>query len=76
MLAGDDMRATIEAVQPYDLHGVRYYRVIYRVDGEDGMREARLSHDMTYADMQAGDAVEVRAILGIVDGIERVDSAS
>jgi len=68
------VRATIEAVQPYDLHGVRYYRVIYRVDGEDGMREARLSHDMVYTDPQAGDAVEVRAILGIVDGITRAAS--
>ncbi len=66
------MRATIEAVQPYELHGVRYYRVIYRADGEEGFREARLSHDMTYAEMQPGDAVEVRAILGIVDRIERV----
>ena len=71
MLAGDDMRATIEAVQPYDLHGVRYYRLIYRVDGEDGMREARLSHDMVYPEPQPGDAIEVRAILGIVDQIAR-----
>ena len=66
------MRATIEAVQPYDLHGVRYYRVIYRMDGEDEMREARLSHDMVYPQPQPGDAVEVRAILGIVERIERV----
>lgn len=65
------MRATIEAVQPYDLHGVRYYRVIYRADGEDGLREARLSHDMVYGEPQAGDLVEVRAILGIVDRITK-----
>jgi hypothetical protein len=70
------MRATIEAVQPYELHGVQYYRVIYRADGEEGLREARLSHDMTYKDMQSGDAVEVRAILGIVDRIERVEAGS
>ncbi|MEZ4553260.1 MAG: hypothetical protein R3B59_05060 [Dehalococcoidia bacterium] len=67
------MRATIEAVQPYELHGVRYYRVIYRGDGEDGLREARLSHDMVYADPQMGDVVEVRAILGIVDRITKVE---
>jgi hypothetical protein len=70
------MRATIEAVQPYDLHGVRYYRVIYRGDGEDGLREARLSHDMVYADPQAGDLVDVRAILGIVDRIAKVEGGA
>ncbi|MGE0228747.1 MAG: hypothetical protein AB7I38_00540 [Dehalococcoidia bacterium] len=69
------MRATIEAVQPYELHGVQYYRVIYRGDGEDGLREARLSHDMVYTDPQAGDVVDIRAILGIVDRITRVDGA-
>ncbi len=68
------MRATIEAVQPYELHGVRYYRVIYRAAGEDGLREARLSHDMVYAEPQAGDVVEVRAILGIVDRITKVEA--
>jgi hypothetical protein len=68
------MRATIEAVQPYELHGVQYYRVIYRAEGEDGLREARLSHDMVYADAQPGDVIEVRAILGIVDRIERAQT--
>lgn len=68
------MRATVEAVQPYELHGVRYYRVIYRAEGEDGLREARLSHDMVYADPQPGDAIEVRAILGIVDRIDRAQA--
>jgi hypothetical protein len=71
---GGTMRATIEAVQPYELHGVQYYRVIYRNDGEDGLREARLSHDMVYAGAQPGDAIEVRAILGIVDRIERASA--
>lgn len=66
------MRATVHAVQPYDLHGTRYYRVLFVVDGEAGAREARLSHDMVYPDPQAGDRVEVNAILGIVDRITRV----
>lgn len=67
------MKATVEAVQPYELHGVRYYRFIYRVEGEDGFREARLSHDMVYPDPQQGDSIEVRAILGIVDRIAKVE---
>ena len=67
------MRATIEAVQPYELHGVQYYRVIYRAEGEDGLREARLSHDMVHGELEAGGTIEVRAILGVVDRIERVE---
>ena len=47
-----------------------------RGDGEDGLREARLSHDMVYADPQAGDLVEVRAILGIVDRIAKVEGGA
>lgn len=65
------MRATLHTVQPYELHGVLYYRFQYV--GEDGQpREARLSHDMAYASPQPGDEVEVHAILGIVDRVTRV----
>jgi hypothetical protein len=70
------MRATVEAVQPYELHGVRYFRVIYRGEGEEGFREARVSYDMVYADPQQGDTIEVRAILGVVDRIEKVDAGA
>ena len=67
------MRATLHTVQPYDLHGVRYYRLLYVVDGEDAPREARLSHDMAYPEPVAGDHVEVHALLGIVDRVTRVE---
>ena len=69
------MRATLQAVQPYELHGVRYYQLQYL--GEDGQpRMARLSHDMAYSDHQPGDEVEVHAILGIVDQVTRVEADS
>ena len=67
------MRAVLQAVQPYELHGVRYYQFQYV--GEDGQpQQARLSHDMTYSDPQPGDAVEIHAILGIVDRVTRVEA--
>ena len=67
------MRALLQAVQPFELHGVRYYQFQYA--GEDGRPQvARLSHDMTYADPQPGDTVEVHAILGVVDRVTRVDA--
>ena len=67
------MQATIQAVQPYDLHGTRYYRLIYVLDGDAQPREARLSHDMVYADPSPGDRVEVRSLLGIVDQVRLLD---
>ncbi len=66
------MRAVLQAVQPYELHGVRYYQIQYA--GDDGQAQmARLSHDMLYPDPQPGDAVDVHAILGIVDRVTRTD---
>lgn len=69
------MRATVLGVQPYELHGTLYYRVIFVPEGQEQPREARLSHDMAYPDPQPGDTIEVNAILGIVDGIKKVDAA-
>ena len=68
------MRAVLQAVQPYELHGVRYYQLQFA--GADGRPQmARLSHDMVaYADPQPGDEVEVHAILGIVDRVSRVEA--
>jgi hypothetical protein len=65
------MRATVQAVMPYELHGTRYYQVIYTPEGGQP-QQARLSWDMVDADLQPGDTVEVRAILGIVDSVRRV----
>ena len=66
------MQATLQAVQPYELHGVRYYQMRYLVDGEQQVREARVSHDMAYPDPGSGDRVDVHAILGIVDRVSRL----
>ena len=71
------MDATIVGVQPYELHGTLYYRLLFTPDGSEQMREARLSHDMAYPDPQPGDRVRVNAILGIVDGVKKIaDEAS
>ena len=66
------MQATVHAVQPYELHGTRYYAIRYVVEGEQQVREARLSHDMAYADPQPGDRVDVHALLGIVDRVTKL----
>ena len=70
------MHGTIEAVQPYELHGTPYYRLRYVLDGDEQPKEARLSHDMAYPDPQPGHEVEVHAILGIVDRVTRAEAPS
>lgn len=66
-------KATVQAVQPYQLHGTLYYQLIVLFDGEQRPRDARLSHDMAYPDPAAGDRVDVHAILGIIDGVKPLE---
>lgn len=63
------MRATLRAVMPYDLHGLRHYQLVFVPESGGEARQARLSHDMVYADPRPGDAIEVHALLGIVDRV-------
>jgi hypothetical protein len=59
-------------VRPYELHGTRYFAVLYRLDADpEQAREARVSFDMIYDDPHPGDAVLVEAVLGVVDRIQR-----
>jgi hypothetical protein len=63
---------TILQVRPYELHGTRYFAVLYRLDAEpEQAREARVSFDMIYDDPQPGDAVLIGSVLGVVDRIQR-----
>jgi hypothetical protein len=58
-------------VRPYELHGTRYYALLFRFDSDppDGAREARVSFEMIYGDPQAGDRVLVESIIGVVDRV-------
>jgi hypothetical protein len=60
-------------LRPYELHGTRYYAVLYQLDGDEARREARLSFDMIHDDPQPGDHVLIQQILGVVDRITRAD---
>ena len=62
-------------LRAYELHGTRYFAVLYRLDATpEQAREARLSFDMMYDDPQPGDRVLVESVLGVVDRMTRVDS--
>ena len=59
-------------VQPFELHGTKYFRVLFRLDGEpDLTREARLSYDMIYVNPQPRDRVLVDLVLGVVDQMRK-----
>lgn len=60
-------------LRPYELHGMPYFAVRYRLDSDpgDGAREARLSSDMIYDGPQPGDRVLVASVLGVVDRMSR-----
>jgi hypothetical protein len=59
-------------LRPYELHGTRYFAVLYRLDvSPDQSREARLSFDMIYDDPRPGDRVLVESVLGVVDRMSR-----
>lgn len=69
------MEAILRAVQPYDLHGVRWYRVAYsKPDAMEQVSEARISYDVIYPDPQAGDRVRIRLLLGVVDRVEKIEA--
>lgn len=67
--------ATVLQVRPYELHGTRYFAVLYKLDAEpDQAREARLSFDMIYDDPRPGDAVLVESVLGVVDRVRKQEA--
>jgi hypothetical protein len=68
--------AIIRKVNPYELHGVRYYQIFLSyTDAPDMVREVRLSHDVVYPSPQDGDVVKVEAILTMVTGLSKVETA-
>jgi hypothetical protein len=64
--------AVILKLNPYDLHGVRYYQMYlsYR-DAPDRVQEIRLPHDNVYAEPAEGDYVEVEMLLSMVTAVSK-----
>ena len=67
--------AIIRKINPYDLHGVRYYQMFLSyAETPDMVNEVRLAHDVVYASPAEGDLVSVEKLLSIVTGITKKDS--
>ena len=66
--------AIIKKVNPYDLHGVRYYQIFLSyVDTPESLNEVRLPHDAVYPSPSDGDFVTVEAILSMVTEVKKKD---
>ena len=66
--------AIIHKVNPYELHGVRYYQIFLAyADAPETIREVRLAHDVVYDSPSEGDRVKVEAILSIVTEVSKQD---
>lgn len=66
--------AIIRKVNPYELHGVRYYQIFLSyADTPESIREVRLSHEVVYPSPSDGDLVTVETILSMVTEVKKRD---
>jgi len=67
------MEAILAAVQPYEIHGTRYFRIAYAsADDPDRLAEGRVAAEGIYQDPQPGDRVDIRTLLGIIDEVKKL----
>ena len=69
------MEAILASVQRYDIHGTRYYRIVYaRKDDPNRMIEGRVAAEGIYKNPTAGDRVEIRMLLGVIDEVKKLST--
>ena len=65
------MEAILAAVQPYDIHGTHYFRIVYATKSDpDKMTEGRVAAEGIYRGAKPGDRVEIRTLLGVIDDVK------
>lgn len=67
------MEAILAAVEPYEIHGTRYYRIRYATkNAPDVMTDGRVAKEGIYRDPKPGDRVDVRMLLGVIDEVRKL----
>jgi hypothetical protein len=62
-----DVEGTLEGLQPYAIHGTRYYRVFYsHTDAPDDILQCQLPFDAFDPDLRPGDPITVTYLLKTV----------
>lgn len=72
-LLPQDRLATVERIQPVDIHGDRYLDLALRYDGEDaaGLQVARVGRSECPEGLASGERVSVRVVMGVVTRVTR-----
>ena len=67
------MEAILAAVQPYEIHGTRYFKIAYATkDQPDRVTEGRVAAESIYRGAQPGDRVDIRMLLGVIDDVKKL----
>lgn len=69
------MEAILAAIQPYEIHGTPYFRIAYATRADPGrVVEGRVAAEGIYKGAKAGDRVEIRILLGVIDEVKRIET--
>jgi hypothetical protein len=72
MIMSGRKEATLREVRLVDIHGTRFYDIVYTHDAEPGLaRSARIGVEDAYPDPQPGDAISVSYLMNVATGIAR-----
>jgi hypothetical protein len=67
-----EIEGTLEGLQPYSIHGTRYFRVFYsHLDEPDTILQAQLPFDAFDAALKPGDPITITYLLKTVMQIGR-----
>lgn len=67
------MEAILAAIQPYEIHGSRYYRIAYASpDNPDEVVEGRVAAESIYESPQPGDRIDVQMLLGVINEVKKL----
>jgi hypothetical protein len=71
MIMSGTRAAQIDGVQLIDIHGTRFYDLVYTHEGESSPRQARVGLEACYEDPRPGDAVTVAYLMNVVTAVTR-----
>lgn len=68
------VEAILAAIQPYEIHGTPYYRIAYATRADpDRVVEGRVAAEGIYRGAKAGDRVDIRVLLGVIDEVRKLE---
>jgi hypothetical protein len=68
------MEAILAAIQPYEIHGTRYFQIAYATSEDpDRVTQGRVAAEGIYRGAKPGDRVEIRMLLGVIDEVRKIE---